>query len=480
MYMDLGTALFNGVKNYYQAKDQQQALNQQQQLFQLSKQLKQQQLQQAQQMAPIQQQEAQAKLQALQAQLDQLHKQQIRQNVYNALDAYRKSSDPKVLDTLVKDPAISEMFGNVVHIEPISKQDEPLMVKSGIPQDKINKFRWVKTIDKNGNVNYIDMSTIYGITGYSRYAAQQDLKDLQAKLAAAKLTGGLPTAKERDIQRYADLYAKAKQLGGVDKLDPQEQAEYNAYNREFGPVNTDLTRKINYAKEGVGVGDVVYKAVENPLILKDIVSNDKNFNDVYTKAVQYQTALGKWMPSQTKRGYLETFSFLNQAKDILHDLNEVGPEDLYKGPIDELKLRVKTLLSDNSWDKMTPDEKRKALLSLNLNGRLGLLVKQYVKATSGLAASDKEFDAIKKIIEAGAYSNTPALKESIKTFYTTLKKNAEKKIMVDSRIYPADVLSIVRPYQDIFEDNIKQPSYNGEQPNESSQGQRPSLDEIFK
>lgn len=477
MYVDLGSALNAGVQSYYNAKDRQQQLNQQQQLFELAKQLKQQQLQQNEQMMPLQAKQAQLKLQALEEALEQQRRQNVKQRVFQYLDAYREGDgDTNVLNYALKnDPDFKGLFPNAVRIEPLNNEDIEMLKKTG--KDP-NKFRYIKVIEPDGDIDYMDLSTIYAASGYTKWATKNKIQDLQAKLLQQKLDmGGInPTSEDLHLAQWANLYKKAEQVGGYKNLPPEEQALYIAYNRKYGPPSpTDLDKRVNYASEGTQVGDIVYKAIKNPLILQDVLKDDDKYNQLFTQGMQYQIATGKFMPSDTKRNYIESLSFLNQAYNILKDLKDVKPESLYKGPIDEWKLKVETLLSDDKWNSMSPEEKRKALLSITLNGKLGLLIKQYVKATSGLAASDREFDIIKNIITAGAYSNIPALKQSVKTFFDVLDNDLTKKLEVDSRLYPGDVLSIIKPYRHLISPNIQ--SNDGQQNNQSN---RPSLDEIFK
>ena len=438
MFIDIGTAFAKGVQGYYQGKDEAEKLRQIQEQLTMQKRMQDLQVQQAQQNL----QAGILQLQQLAAQTRQVKNQLIKQDVYQALDAYNLSDgDNKFLNRLLQqNPDVRRLFGGVVRVENIDpRTDADWIRKQGIDPNMVaqNPFRFVKAIDENGNVNLVDMNAIYGATGYYNYKTQRDLEALKVKM---KLR---PSTEERLISRYRELDAK-KKMGKL--LTPQEEAEWRALNNKFTRNPTDMQRKVEAVEGGVNVGLHLEKAFENPQELTKII-NDPEF---IKNAKTYQVTTGKFMPAEDRRTYIAKLGFLDQAKDIIDEISNMKEEDIAKGPMDEGLQMLKEFLTSDRIKKMSPEERRKFINSIQVNTKLGMLIKSYVKATSGLAATDKEFETIKKIITAGTARNLPALKAALYQFYDTMKNETEKQLKLEARTYPGDIVDIVAPYSDIL------------------------------
>jgi len=448
MFIDLGSALNAGVQGYRQAQaDTQNELLNQEKLRQLQQQLKIQQEQWNQQKRLGEKQISQADLQ-----LQQIKDQLIQQKVWRALDAYRQSNgNNKYLNLALKDPEVRKLFGGVVRIENISKDDYKALQKQGIDPELIasNPFRFVKAIDENGNVNYVDMNAVYGWTGYHNYAIDNQLKELKAKMAL------LPYQKyqeqEQAKQDWINLYTKAKKLGGFDKLSPQEQARYKMLQKQFSFAPTNLDKATDAVTDGTDVSITLSEAFKEPKTLNKLINN-KNF---IVNARKYQILTGKHMLADQRKNYLMNLNMLKEAHKVLSELSKLKEEDVAKGPLDEGLQKLRQYFTEDKLKDMSPQERLKFIKSIEVNTKVGLLLKQYLLAMSGQGVTDEEYQRVKQIIEGGNYSNLPALKTALSSFYDYKVNGLKANLSADAMAYPADVIDLVRPYKNYLFTNFK-------------------------
>ena len=418
-YIDIGGALTNFAKGVKQGQDE---LEQ--------KKLLQQQLTHQKRMWELQEQQGQQQLNINDLKVQALQDAYVKDLMIRGLDSYFESDgDNKFLNNVLQEinqkfPQYSQMLGNAVRVENISEDDYPILKQQGIDPSIVskNKTRFVKVIDANGNVQYIDTLALAAMTGYNQYADQRKLEKLKI-LAALQNPQDKTPAQLRVAQRVAELTKKLKD--GSITLKEKAELEYLQSNMK------------NFVLESKGTQELTNVVYHN--IMPKVEKFEPLNTDDKAKLQQLELEAGRKAPAKLIEDYSNITSFTSVASNILKELHNMKPEEIARGAYDKGILKLKTLLSDDRFQRLSPEEKVKELKSIEFNSKLGNLIAQYLKAISGTAVAEAEYNRINNILQGGNLSNKYTLESSLKGFTESLLNQFLNKAKQDIQLYPGSV-----------------------------------------
>jgi hypothetical protein len=449
MFIDLGTAIAKGIQGYYKGQDDKTKLDQEKQLFELSKQLKQTQLQGEQLNNQYTQQVIPYQVKAMQNKVQQLEDNYIKDKVNNALYEYQKTSDPDIFNkVLMHYPQIRQLVGNPSRIDKINEQDKQVLANQlGLKDPKsINDFRFVKVTNPDGSQYYFDLATIYGMTGYHTWATTQTSKDLQNKLNEIKVNNGgaLPTAKEVLIPEYTDLATKIQ--NGTAK--PEEIIRFKALKSYLG-LDKHYLQQQEATEKTFDILHTLPKVVTDPKKLDETINNP----DLMKQALEYQNTNKIKMSDKVKGELQGTLKTIYHTDQIINRIQ--NNKDFNQDALTHLRQGLESFITSDMFKKMSPEERQKYIDRLQVNSEVGLLIKDYVRAISGLQVTDREYELLKNFVAGSDWSNKQSLLAHLVQFQKYIKGSAIKDIQTYSAQYPYDTLITIAPYKDDLFTNFK-------------------------
>lgn len=209
---------------------------------------------------------------------------------------------------------------------------------------------------------------------------------------------------------------------------------------------------------------------ENSKLKSDIYAGKTNIESVTREDIFKINAiervsnfpgLGK-KEKQLIRNSEQTLATGQRLTDVL---NEIGNEKIHRGMFDTIQSKLQTWISDGSWDTMDEEAKKKALLSIRVNTKLGNALAQYIKSISGTAVAQSEYDRLLKVFTSGNFSNIQSLKESVGTFYSDLAESHHTRLNDNLLEGGSFILNKLKTHNKRFGSTEKEPK---KEPNEIS------------
>jgi len=251
----------------------------------------------------------------------------------------------------------------------------------------------------------------------------------------------------------SDSITKPKMVDVVTAL------EVRVANGEELPV-ADRIKLNNYKKYIETEGDIKRDLnVEAGEILDHYTMVDTHFKNITQKNIN------KLAMSEKNAGFKVDTTFAKEVVDVettifaldrlVKKMQPLKDEEAERGVIDGIKLKVKTLISDENWSELPEAEKRKHLLTVGLNTSIGAALADYIKSISGTAVAEAEYNRLMNILTAGDYSNIQTLKETIGMFTDDLKAKYYNKLESNFLHKGSFVLNKINQYNKKFGDSGK-------------------------
>lgn len=138
------------------------------------------------------------------------------QTVYNSFDRFTGDYDVRHLNTMLKDVKQTQygqsLFGDIVRVDKLTEEDVPLMRRNGLDPELITKNPelmqgMVKTTTADGKTRIDDLTELFKMTGYERYASDRELERQRKRAQVLRMANdyGARTAEERQAMRVAEL-----------------------------------------------------------------------------------------------------------------------------------------------------------------------------------------------------------------------------------------------------------------------------------
>ena len=222
----------------------------------------------------------------------------------------------------------------------------------------------------------------------------------------------------------------------------------------------DRIKLNNYKKYIETEGDIKRDLnVQAGEILDHYTMVDTHFKNVTQKDIN------KLAMSEKNAGFKVDTTFAKEVVDgettifgldrLIKKMQPLKDEEAERGIIDGIKLKVQTLISDENWDSLPEEEKRKHLLTVGLNTSIGAALADYIKSISGTAVAEAEYNRLMNILTAGDYSNIQTLKETIGMFTDDLKAKYYNKLQSNFLHKGSFVLNKINQYNKKFGDSGK-------------------------
>ena len=216
------------------------------------------------------------------------------------------------------------------------------------------------------------------------------------------------TTKAGIVNRVAEL--EAKRNSGV-KLDIKEQAELDTY-KPYIESEGDENRKLIDTK-----ATILTKYTKDDVDYSKIDIEDVN----KLKAIEDKTNFKAG--EAFKKDIRDREQTIEAGELLLGKLDKIGNEKVNRGIVDGIKQTAIQLVSDDGFERMSKEQKEKALLTIGINTAVGSALATYIKSISGTAVAEAEYNRLMKVFSTGNYSNIQSLKKAIGTFYDDAKHN---------------------------------------------------------
>jgi len=284
---------------------------------------------------------------ALTAQNKELLRQNQAQQTFRSLDAYTADYDTRHLNNLIQHPMMKDKFNDLASLDRVDVfNDKQLIHNTGFnPEvftDEATKEnaagRYVKATMKDGTKKIIDMMTIYGGTGYTRYLENQKLADLLKRASINKKSGNKgPGPLERDAKVIADAEERIKKA--------------EAEGKEPNPKDVQISKLGDKMKGGVKLGQLGEADDRTKNLLKTFGGADKFFSTDFSKRENYLKAYSDI--SAIER--LENVQYTSKEKTDLNSMRmliamgDPGKNLTSKetGLYDSALMKAKKYVSDN-------------------------------------------------------------------------------------------------------------------------------------
>ena len=201
---------------------------------------------------------------------------------------------------------------------------------------------------------------------------------------------------------------------GIDPNTVSRQTlQYLRKTNIAGTKKTDFDKKIEFIQE-------------SSEIMNEIYSGEKDINNISKKDIgKLSTAEKisgfKGLGETQKKTIIDSEQTISSGKRLKEFLDDIGEEEIDRGAYDSIKSFGKRMLSDTTWNKLSPEEKQKSLLTIATNTKIGNALAQYIKSISGTAVAQAEYDRLRSVFTTGDLSNIQSVKQAVGTFYEDLQ-----------------------------------------------------------
>lgn len=355
------------------------------------------------------------KIAGMQNALQKVRDTQIKDVVFNNLDAYRNTKDPKYLNLILKDaPEIANHLGytSFYKLDPNNPDDKALLAKHNVTPSEYAKdpSRFVKAVGSHtpaGQFNLVDLNGLYFHTGYINRLNKQDLDNMltQSKIDKNK------SAVAKDASIIAKNNATTAKTNQQVLTDQQLQSKYP------------------------GVPLATAKKLEAQNVLSNLATDQQeNANQIFSKlqnskvptranlhkALTIENELARSMTSNQAKLVNDNLKKLHENDGVIRSVDRALKEansgkpgkKLDKNAIQNIKTYVKGVLGIKGEQE---------LKNVRFNTRAGLLLAAYIKAMSGASASDKDREFLQNIVMGGKQNDISYIKEAMTTFRNELQ-----------------------------------------------------------
>ncbi len=186
--------------------------------------------------------------------------------------------------------------------------------------------------------------------------------------------------------------------------------------------------------------------------LRNKMTSDEPLNSVEVDtAMEYQEAAKKPNLTTVQRG--ETYGLVPVLASGTKAYNTIvqNPDAMLKGMEQSKELYAKSRFSDKKFNELTLADQKQVLSTLKLNTELGMVFSTYVKAISGGAVANEEFERIAGDIFGGDLTaiNMKALMTSFGAFMNNTRAGIEKSAEGYSRTQIGDAANVIYMTQQI-------------------------------
>lgn len=287
-------------------------------------------------------------------------------------------------------------------------------------------------------------------TDYLNSQKPSNLNDVQAKefLDWKKLPGnenktyseynnlGKDTRTKITSANLKDEYANLRVLESEGKLDKPSSVRLKVLHELF---STDNDEKRDILKTGMVIVDKYYG--EGKLFNQDISKEDI----INTKLYAQQSGIKP--DSKSNQDLKDQFITLKIGKRLASEVSELKDDEISRGIIDTGIQKVSKLLGDETFKKLSDEDKAKVLKSIEMKTKLGKFLAKYINGISGTAVAEQEYARLSELFSGSNLENTEALKQGVKTFVSELDKefrNTAKTSLLDN---PSTTLDLVSKYK---------------------------------
>ncbi len=216
----------------------------------------------------------------------------------------------------------------------------------------------------------------------SNYGTFRRKKQMEEAMMMSKLQGS--GASEMDM--LADLQTRVE---GGEKLSPLNRSRYNQLNESQKMTKPNAQRALTqgaYSEQ-----------------TEKLTKNDWHPEDIS------KVEVGEMMLKEQQAGYeykgapaINTdMAAMSTMVGIRNDLLDLEPGDIASGKMENVLVDAAKLGDDETFAAMSADQQKKFLNTTELRSRVGMSTAQFLKAISGAAVSDEEFQRIMGVLTGG-------------------------------------------------------------------------------
>lgn len=359
---------------------------------------------------------ASQELQIVKQQNQQAISQLTKNTVFSGFDRYTGDYDTRHLNTMLSEVKKTRpgqnMFGDIVRVDKLSEADRDIIKRAGLDPDLVLnnpeiQQSLLKTTRADGTSRVDDITQMFKMTGYERYASDRELKRQTEVARMYSMFGrtGAKTALERQAARMAEIE-------GHEPNSP----EFNSFVANY--IEEEQQRQQNDTFDGTKLEREAARRVQAEGLETGTDAYRQRYNEIYNQIVDRENT-----PSRVR-----TVDKVNEyVKEMEQTATEFAPSffDIDFDENREAKLKILPYIRQieeagggamSEADKKTMHYVRSLLTSAEASGELGSRetglidrmvrgVKKYVSDEVGGTAATSAYAAFRNTIRHALFGS---------------------------------------------------------------------------
>lgn len=415
------------------------------------------------------------KFKMLQDQVTTMQREKTKDITFSGMRGYMASGDIAHLNNAVNsDIQLKGLLNSrgITSFQDPKKYSEEMLNKLGYNDDKYILPTIVLGTD--GKEKIVDLYGTMLETGYANQFTKNEKELVEGKINAIKLKVASEEAKVSEVKAgisedQINMYTEYRATGGT--------LPYTAWEKQKAPGDTSITTKTEMATEYAKLQTKfetdpksmtpletnLFKAYGKQLtsdseekregLSKFITTTQKFITEGVTKGnITEEDVKNVRLGSidvkedvKTAQSINEDFVSVKSGIDLVNKVNSLSNEELQKGIIDQGVSKLQGLLSDDTFDSLSTEDKVKRLKTVQFDTQLGQYLANYIRSISGTAASQSEIDRLTTLLRGGEFNNTQTMKAAVNQFVKGTYDNY--KSMLDTSFAIAPVSTIDKAYK---------------------------------
>lgn len=334
-----------------------------------------------------------------------------------------------------QDPMLSEMYGQIAPIDAIHDKNkvaqylqsiDPSFETTLLTDDLMKQIATTGAFVKDNNGQVVDVQSVAIQTGEwdnLTSQARQTMNDNIAALSGSFKEASLASTRKRDSleQRRAVEQRIMELKAELDSMSPNDP-KYAEVQEQLNIEQDDLVKRTTTAGEAAEgrEGRDVAKIREDVDFIRDKAPtsfSSSELSGLRKHQEKLHKDVGPVQVDRAKRLGKEMEGSQRVINSVNAWLNEYKPK-LDKGEIDKgfIANPVQWVRSKFGEGELSDEQVAKSVDTIKSNTRVGLIVTDFIKTTTGLAMTEAERKAYNEIITGGAGADEASIVAAITSF----------------------------------------------------------------